>query len=354
MMKISFKKYYLHAAATMMITGMVFSAVPAFADAHPAPTHTDNMIVGGQYNPGTQGTEMDITINGGTALPGWCVNENVDIYVSTQYPADLYAYLDYFGASYPANVGLLPSAIINNTSAQTTINWRAVAYILNNKAAGASSMDIQKAMWYFSDNDSSGLSTTTQAMVDAAKAYLSANNGVYIPGPGQLEPVICYALGSSPLQIIFYEYKIPYPPIAINQTSLSGTTVNTAYSQSLSAGGGSGNYTWSITSGALPAGLTLSGNVISGTPTATGTFNFTIDVTDSASDTNTQALSIIVSAPSWDINGDGVCNYQDLVALGNFWGDTGTPGWVYEDVNRDGVVNYLDLVQLGLHWGQAY
>jgi hypothetical protein len=354
-MKISLKKCYLLIAMTIVaVTGMVFSAVPAFAGTPPAPTHTDNMVVGGQYNPGTQGTEMDIMINNGAALPGWCVNENVDIYVGTQYPADLYAYLDYFGESYPANIGLLPSAIINNTYTQTTINWPAVAYILNNKAAGASSMDIQKAMWCFSDNDSSGLSTNTQTMVDAAKAYLSANNGVYIPGPGQLEPIICFAIGSSPLQIIFYEYTIPYPPIAINPTSLPGTTVNTAYSQSLSAAGGNGNYTWSITSGALPAGLTLSGNVISGTPTATGTFNFMIGVTDSAGDTNTQALSIIVSAPSWDINGDGVCNYQDLVALGNFWGDTGTVGWVPEDINHDGVVNYLDLVQLGLHWGQAW
>ena len=320
----------------------------------PDPVHTDNMVVGGQYNPGTQGTEMDIMINDGPALPGWCVNESVDIYVGTQYAADLYDYLDYFGESYPANINLLPSAITTNTYTNTMINWPAVAYILNNKAPGASSMDIQKAMWYFSDNDSSGLSANTQTMVDAAKAYLSANNGVYIPGPGQLEPMICYALGSSPLQIIFYEYTIPYPPIVINPTSLPGTTVNTAYSQSLSAVGGNGNYTWSITSGTLPAGLTLSGNAISGTPTAAGTFNFTIGVNDSAGNTNAQALSIVVSAPSWDINGDGVCNIYDLVLIGNCWGETGTPGWIPEDLNQDGVVNIYDLVMLGNHWGQTW
>lgn len=55
---------------------------------------------------------------------------------------------------------------------------------------------------------------------------------------------------------------------------------NISYSQNLAAAGGSGNYTWSITGGALPTGLSLTGNTISGTPTAQGTFNFTIQVND--------------------------------------------------------------------------
>ena len=57
-------------------------------------------------------------------------------------------------------------------------------------------------------------------------------------------------------------------------------TQNTAYSQTLAAAGGSGVYTWTITGGALPTGLSLPGNTISGTPTASGEFNFTIQVND--------------------------------------------------------------------------
>src|SRR5688572_13963446 len=55
--------------------------------------------------------------------------------------------------------------------------------------------------------------------------------------------------------------------------------VATAYSQTLAATGGTGPRTWTVVSGSLPAGLTLStAGVISGTPTTAGTSNFRIRV----------------------------------------------------------------------------
>jgi hypothetical protein len=81
----------------------------------------------------------------------------------------------------------------------------------------------------------------------------------------------------------------------ITTTSLAGGKVGTAYSATLAASGGSTPYTWSISSGTLPAGLSLSGNKISGTPTTQGTSNFTVKVTDNSSATDTQALSITIS-----------------------------------------------------------
>lgn len=90
--------------------------------------------------------------------------------------------------------------------------------------------------------------------------------------------------------------------LAITTTSLPGATVSTAYSTNVNSTGGIGPYTWSITSGSLPAGLTLGTNTgssdsITGTPTATGTSNFTVTVTDSESPAVTvnQALSITVA-----------------------------------------------------------
>jgi len=84
----------------------------------------------------------------------------------------------------------------------------------------------------------------------------------------------------------------------ITTTSLPDGTVSSAYNQTVSATGGTTPYTWSISGGTLPAGLSLnsSSGVISGTPTATGTSNFTVMVTDNAADTDTQALSITINA----------------------------------------------------------
>jgi len=94
----------------------------------------------------------------------------------------------------------------------------------------------------------------------------------------------------------------------ITTTSLPNGMQGTAYQQNLAATGGTTPYHWSLFSGALPAGLTLSsGGSISGMPTAAGTSNFTAQVTDSSGpqQTATQPLSITINA-----SGGGAPNAQ--------------------------------------------
>lgn len=78
----------------------------------------------------------------------------------------------------------------------------------------------------------------------------------------------------------------PYVCPAFTMTpagALAAGTAGTAYSTSLSQTGALGTPSYSITAGALPPGLTLSSNgTISGTPAATGTFSFTIKVSDNS------------------------------------------------------------------------
>lgn len=87
-------------------------------------------------------------------------------------------------------------------------------------------------------------------------------------------------------------------PPTVTTTSLASGTVGTAYSATLEASGGTTPYTWSITSGALPAGLSLtaSSGAISGTPTTSGTASFTVQVKDANNNTGTQSLSITIAA----------------------------------------------------------
>ncbi len=87
------------------------------------------------------------------------------------------------------------------------------------------------------------------------------------------------------------------PPLQINTASLPIASLGQTYGQSLTATGGTGTYSWSVTSGSLPGGLSLSSNgQISGTPTAPGTSNFTVAVNDGKT-TTTRPLTITVSAP---------------------------------------------------------
>ena len=81
----------------------------------------------------------------------------------------------------------------------------------------------------------------------------------------------------------------------ITTTTLSDGTDGVAYNQSLAATGGQTPYTWSVTVGSLPAGLTLSAaGVIGGTPTTAGTANFTVQVSGNDALNSSNALSITI------------------------------------------------------------
>ncbi len=88
--------------------------------------------------------------------------------------------------------------------------------------------------------------------------------------------------------------------LSVTTSSLPDGTVGSPYSAALAAAGGSPPYTWALTAGSLPAGLSLASSTgaISGTPTTAGTSSFTVQVTDSASRTASASLGITVSMPS--------------------------------------------------------
>ena len=78
-------------------------------------------------------------------------------------------------------------------------------------------------------------------------------------------------------------------PLAITTTSLASGSMGQAYSAPLAATGGTPPYTWSISSGQLPAGLSLNSatGAITGTPTKEESSSFTVEVEDSGSPVQT-------------------------------------------------------------------
>jgi hypothetical protein len=88
-------------------------------------------------------------------------------------------------------------------------------------------------------------------------------------------------------------------PVAIGTTSLPAGRQSVSYKTTVTATGGSGVVTWSVAGGALPAGITLSAatGVISGVPSAAGTYVVTLAATDAGDATNktTVAMSMDVT-----------------------------------------------------------
>ncbi|HSE40105.1 MAG TPA: choice-of-anchor B family protein [Acidobacteriota bacterium] len=107
------------------------------------------------------------------------------------------------------------------------------------------------------------------------------------------------------------------PAITLTPTSLPAGTQGTPYNQTIVATGGTAPYTYAVSSGSLPAGLSLTNaGVLSGTPTGTGTSNFTVLATDSDGCTGTRLYSLTINS--------GTCTFCD-----DFEDGVLNPNWTY-------------------------
>ncbi len=96
-------------------------------------------------------------------------------------------------------------------------------------------------------------------------------------------------------------------PLSISPTSLPAPEVGVAYSQTITASGGTAPYTFRVASGMLPAWLKLSSSgVLSGTPTAGGTATFTITAADSSTGTGpyttAQSYTLTVNTSPYEVS----------------------------------------------------
>lgn len=110
----------------------------------------------------------------------------------------------------------------------------------------------------------------------------------------------------------------PIPTITITTASLPNGTRNTSYSAALAASITGAN--WSVVSGTLPSGLTLStSGTISGTPTTAGTYTFTVRATyNTASDEKQLSITIAESPVT-------------MLTITTASLDSGTTGQTYND-----------------------
>lgn len=154
-----------------------------------------------------------------------------------------------------------------------------------------------------------GVGTITYGLAAGAlPPGVAINAAGLISGPPALHPGLynftlhaTNAGGTTTLPCGITVQAVAPPPVipnpSISACPLSGTTVGTSYSQTLSATGGSGTLSFSLLSSSLPAGLVLNANgAITGISTTVGTSAVTFQVTDAGNRTGTRACSITVSA----------------------------------------------------------
>ncbi|MFM5904280.1 MAG: beta strand repeat-containing protein, partial [Microbacteriaceae bacterium] len=163
--------------------------------------------------------------------------------------------------------------------------------------AGATATSSLTVSYVSSTTDICTISGTTITAVSPGTCSITASqagNNLYDP--------------ADPVTVLFTVN--PAKPV-ISNISLASGNVSSAYSQTLTATGGTGTYTnWTKSSGTMPPGLSLdsSTGVISGTPTTSGTYSvtFTVDSgtldTGAANTSNTKTYSIVIDKVAQTIN----------------------------------------------------
>jgi hypothetical protein len=140
----------------------------------------------------------------------------------------------------------------------------------------------------------------TTSMINANTLAASIQGGnLATPGTANVQVQIPQTgVSSQAVPVTIAPLYVTLPSVlAITTGVLPSGVSGTPYSQSVVATGGTPALTWSITSGSLPAGLTLvpSTGALSGTPTASGTFSFSVTVTDSGSPKQSATVNLTLS-----------------------------------------------------------
>jgi uncharacterized protein YhjY with autotransporter beta-barrel domain len=116
-------------------------------------------------------------------------------------------------------------------------------------------------------------------------SVLSATSFSYTPttgyaGTDSFTYTATNAVGTSNTASVSITVSPPALSLSPSGPALSGATVGVAYLQTFAGSGGVPTYTYSVIAGALPNGLTLTGGTLSGVPTQSGNFSFTLKAQD--------------------------------------------------------------------------
>ena len=236
----------------------------------------------------TSSATFDITIPASalTGAASLAVTTNAAAVFAIGSPATTYPIS--FSTNNVAQNGLTPAGVISPASPQASGTGITVTVTLSGTATAAGTHTVGLT----SATLGAGITApgTVTRTVTASENVTTGNTFAFtftMPANAVNDLVVTHTFSAA-----------PSAPV-ITTTSLPNGTTGTPYTQTLTATG-SAPITWSIINGSLPAGLTLNmtTGVISGTPTASGSFTFTVQASNIVSSA-TQTLTLTVASQSY-------------------------------------------------------
>ncbi|MGO9898309.1 MAG: putative Ig domain-containing protein [Solirubrobacteraceae bacterium] len=262
---------------------------------------TGGATAGGYDNLGTDGTYSNCNAIGrigfdcrGLTLYAVFQGSGGAITLPTNTAGAQYSGAPGYGGSYISLSALQPGDLVFFGSSSSAIDH--VGIVVSGTGTSAAIISAVSEKW--------GIETHTIAWFQAEFSWVGA---VAVPGVGNSNSTV-----------------------TVSTSSLPQANFAAPYSASLSASGGSGSYSWTMSGGALPTGLSLSSSgVISGVVNTIGTSVFSVTATDSQGHQASATLAITVGATNDEIFGrssDGSVWHNWLIASTGGWSDWGSMG----------------------------
>ncbi|MGE5298275.1 MAG: putative Ig domain-containing protein, partial [Acidobacteriaceae bacterium] len=255
-------------------------------------------------------------------------------------------YVTVSGSSNPGSVWVSPSSINLNVGQTSGVS------IYSDTGSNSG--------YYVSSNSNTNAVTST---ISGNNLNLTGNNN------GYATVLVCaYSSNYACASVYVTVNGSTWNQISFLSQSLPQPTINQYYSAQLSVSGGSWPYYFSLISGSLPNGLTLSSSgLISGTPTTSGYYNFQVRASDSQNRTGSQNLSVTVgniwggqtykNGTLISENGTIYIVYKNLKSgFANMWSFSGL-GYRAENILNTGFTNLansgyvINTMQIAHPWG---
>ncbi|MCA3021819.1 MAG: putative Ig domain-containing protein, partial [Rhodocyclaceae bacterium] len=222
--------------------------------------------------------------------------------------------LSFTGTDYTSRVSLVGDAVLVNFAGITsmsgttlTINYSstAVAPTITSSAPPSGTVGIDYSHTFVATGVPTTMTWTVSAGALPAGITLNSSTGVLAGTPtasGSFSFTVQAANGTAPNATQAVSLTIAAAALAPTITSIAppSGTVGIDYSHTFVATGVPAAMTWTVSAGALPAGITLNSStgVLAGTPTASGSFSFTVQAANGTAPNATQAVSLTIASGS--------------------------------------------------------